>query len=97
LPYAESPADARGGFAPGEPERLEVSTEQAAGFGGLPERSQRVIREALALDPRPPAGRDEAGRIHGAGLCGMEVKFRVDGGRCEVLSVAPAAGSGLRG
>ncbi len=97
LPYAEAPADARGGFAPGEPERLEVCTRAAAGFGDLPERSRRVIREALALDPRPPAGREEAGRIHGAGLCGLEVKFRVEGGVCHVLSAEPAAASGLKG
>jgi tRNA-Thr(GGU) m(6)t(6)A37 methyltransferase TsaA len=95
LPYAEAPADARGGFAGKEPPRLAVSTAGAAGFDGLPERSRRVIVEALALDPRPPAGRAEAGRIHGVGLCGTEVKFRVVEGRCEVISVERAEGAGL--
>jgi tRNA-Thr(GGU) m(6)t(6)A37 methyltransferase TsaA len=96
LPYAESPEGARGGFAPDEPVRLEVSSAGVEGFASLPERSRRVIVDALALDPRPAAGREEEGRIHGAGLCGMEVKFRVEGGVCHVLAVEPSAGSGLK-
>ena len=96
LPYAEAPAGARGGFAPEEPERLEVVTAEAAGFDLLPERSRRVIAEALSLDPRPAAGREEEGRVHGAGLCGLEVKFRVEGRKCRLLSAEPAAGSGLK-
>ncbi len=96
LPYAESLPEARGGFAPDEPRRLEVSSH-VAGFDVLPERSQRVIKEALSLDPRPAAAREEPGRIHGAGLCGMEVKFRVEGDYCEILSVEAAPGSGLNG
>lgn len=95
LPYAESVPGAAGGFAAEEPARLAVSTAGAAGFAELPERSQRLIVEALALDPRPPAGRGEEGRIHGAGLCGLEVKFRILEGRCEVISVEHAEGAGL--
>lgn len=86
LPWAEAVADARGGFAPEEPPRMEVRVE-AAGFDALPDRSRRVIVEALSLDPRPPAGRDEPGRVHGAELCGVEVKFRVEGGLCIILAV----------
>ena len=56
LPYAESLPDARGGFAPDEPRRLTVTAATPA-FDVLPERSRRVITEALSLDPRPPAGR----------------------------------------
>lgn len=95
LPYAEALPDAAGGFAAEEPRRMEVASSGAAGWERLPERSRRVILEVLALDPRPPAGREEEGRIHGAGLCGMEVKFRVVEGRCEVLSVEPAVGAGM--
>lgn len=97
LPYAESPADPRGGFATDEPERLRVETAEADGFEDLPERSRRVIRECLALDPRPAAGRNEEGRVHGTALCGLEVKFRVAGEVCQVVSVATAPGSGLKG
>ena len=95
LPYAEAPAGAVGGFAAEEPRRLEVVAARAAGWEQVPERSRRVIVEALSLDPRPPAGREEAGRIHGAGLCGMEVKFRMTEGTCEVVSVEFAEGAGL--
>ena len=97
LPYAEALPDARAGFAPREPARLEVSADGVDGFGSLPERSRRVIVEALSLDPRPPAGRDESGRIHGAGLCGHEVKFRVEEGICQILSIETVEGSGLKG
>lgn len=95
LPYAEAPQDAIGGFAPDEPSRLIVSTEGAGGFDALPERSRRVIREALSLDPRPAIGREDS-RVHGAGLCGMEVKFRVEGDVCHVISVETSSGSGLK-
>ena len=96
LPYAEAPADARGGFAGEAPVRLAVISEGADGFDRLPARSRQLIIEALSLDPRPAAGREEEGRIHGAGLCGMEVKFRVEDGICQVVSVETADGSGLK-
>jgi len=97
LPYAEALPEAKAGFAPSEPGRLEVEAEGVEGFEALPERSRRVIAEALALDPRPPAGREEPGRIHGAGLCGLEVKFRIEGAVCRILSVQSAEASGLKG
>ncbi|MCW1913821.1 tRNA (N6-threonylcarbamoyladenosine(37)-N6)-methyltransferase TrmO [Luteolibacter sp. GHJ8] len=97
LPYAESMPDARAGFAPDPPQRLEVDTTPAKSFEALPERSRRLIVEALSLDARPPAGRDEPGRIYGAPLCGLEVKFTVEEGICRLVSVEPADGSGLKG
>lgn len=95
LPYAETPSSASGGFADGPPPRIEVVAEEGCGFDRLPDRSRRVIVQALSLDPRPPAGRHETGRIHGAGLCGHEVKFRVEREECHIVSVERAAGSGL--
>jgi len=96
IPYAEALREARSGFAPDEPRRLKVTSATSA-FDGLPKRSQRVIVEALSLDPRPPAGRDEPGRIHGAGLCGLEVKFQIEGDECRIVVVEAASGSGLNG
>jgi tRNA-Thr(GGU) m(6)t(6)A37 methyltransferase TsaA len=93
LPYAEAPS-ATSGFAAEAPKRLAV-VNQADGFAALSERAQRVVIEALALDPRPPAGREEEGRIFGVGLCGREVKFSVEDGVCLIVSVHPAADSGL--
>ena len=96
IPYAEALPEARGGFAPDEPRRLKVSSV-TPDFDLLPERSRRVIVEALSLDPRPPAGRDEPGRIRGAGLCGVDVKFQIEGEECRIVAVEMAAGSGLNG
>ncbi len=95
LPYAECLPEAAGGFAGEAPPRLAVEADGGSGYDDLPERSRRVIVQALSLDPRPPAGREEAGRVHGAGLCGHEVKFRVEGGICRIVSVERAGGSGL--
>ena len=97
LPYAESPVEAHGGFAHEEPVRLFVDVDSAKGFQNLPLRSQLVIREALSLDPRPAAGSNEAGRIYGVGLCGIEVKFQVDENVCRVISIERSSGSGLKG
>ena len=97
IPYAEAIPEARAGFAPEPPQRLEVDTASAKDFDQLPERSRRLIAEALSLDPRPPAGRDEPGRIYGAPLCGLEVKFTVEEGKCRVISVENAEASGLKG
>jgi tRNA-Thr(GGU) m(6)t(6)A37 methyltransferase TsaA len=96
IPYAEAQPEASGGFAPDEPERLQVIWE-TEDFERLPERSRRVIVEALALDPRPPAGRDEPGRVHGANLCGVDVKFRIEDDACWIVAVEKAPGSGLNG
>ncbi|MDB6078955.1 MAG: tRNA ((37)-N6)-methyltransferase TrmO, partial [Akkermansiaceae bacterium] len=93
LPYAEAP-QAIGGFAAEAPERLEV-VAGTPDFEPLPPRTQRVIRDALSLDPRPPAGRSEPDRIYGVGLCGREVKFTVSDGVCRIVSVCQAADSGL--
>jgi hypothetical protein len=93
LPYAEAP-QAIGGFAAEAPERLEVVTG-TPDFECLPQRTQRVIRDALSLDPRPPAGRHEPERIYGVGLCGQEVKFTVREGVCRIVSVCRTADSGL--
>lgn len=98
LPYAEAPAVTAGGFAAGAPPTLAVETADCAGFEALGERTRQVIAGALALDPRPPAGRAEPDRVHGVGLCGYEVKFRIAEGVCRILAVTPAedAGAGLR-
>ncbi|MEM1082481.1 MAG: tRNA (N6-threonylcarbamoyladenosine(37)-N6)-methyltransferase TrmO [Verrucomicrobiota bacterium] len=83
LPYAEAPTGAEGGYADAEPERIEV--EAGEWLDELPERDRRVILEALALDPRPAAGRDEPERVHGVRICGRNVRFQVVGGCCRIL------------
>lgn len=99
LPYAESPPDARGGFAAEAPERLEtrVTGEVSAAFAKLPVRSREVILQALALDPRPAVQAEKEDRVFGAKLCGLNVRFRIVGGVCEIVGLEDASGSGLNG
>lgn len=85
LPYAEALGDAHAGYAPAEPDRLEVTGIGKLAFMG--KRDQCIVVEALSLDPRPPAGRDEPGRVFGALLCGYNVRFQVEGRVCKIKEV----------
>ncbi|MFC7339402.1 tRNA (N6-threonylcarbamoyladenosine(37)-N6)-methyltransferase TrmO [Haloferula chungangensis] len=87
LPYAEALGSATGGYADELPPRLEVRGEDK--LVSLSERDQAVIKEALSLDPRPAAGRDEAGREHGVLMCGANIRFRVVEGCCHISGIEP--------
>lgn len=89
LPYAESIPDASSGFAAAEIPRLrvEIADSAAAAFENLPERARNVIREALALDPRPAVRSDEPGRVFGALLCGKNVRFQIENGTCRIVEI----------
>jgi tRNA (adenine37-N6)-methyltransferase len=89
LPYAEARGDAGAGFAAGDIPRLEVEVADAAGkdFAALPERARRVIREALALDPRPAVRGEDPERVFGAPICGVDVRFAIAEGRCVIVGI----------
>lgn len=89
LPYAEALPDARAGYASEPIVRVQVTIDPQAqaAFEALDERSQALIREVLALDPRPAVQADDASRIYGAKLCGREVRFTVAQGVCRVKEV----------
>lgn len=89
LPYAEALPDAAEGYAAAPLERVEVKLDESAenDFSMLDERSRRVILEVLALDPRPAASPKEDGKVHGATLCGRNVRFRFECGTCWISSV----------
>lgn len=89
LPYAEALPDAAAGFAGDEIPRLEVEIADGAMevFDQLPERSQALIREALALDPRPAVQADDADRTFGAPLCGRNVRFKIADGVCRIVEI----------
>ena len=53
----------------------------------LPERAQRVIMEALSLDPRPAASPKDEGKTYGALLCGRNVMFRYSDGLCRITGL----------
>lgn len=90
LPYAEAIPDAAAGFAAADIPRLqvEIADPAAEAFAGLPPRAQALIREALALDPRPAVRAADSARVFGASLCGRNVRFSVDHGVCRVLELA---------
>jgi len=88
LAYSDSIPEAVSGYAPVRPDELSVEVDLAvdAAFSALPERTRRVILEVLALDPRP-AVRKEEGRIYGASLCGLNVRFEISGGTCRLVEI----------
>ncbi len=68
---------------------MEVVGDAAEEFSRLPERAQALIREALALDPRPAVRADDSDRVFGAHLCGRNVRFAVAHGICRILELPP--------
>ena len=84
LAYAEAVPEAKCGYAAYAPVILSVEVEASAAekFAAMPLRDQAIVREALAQDPRP-AAHDDALRVYGARLCGVNVRFRVG----EVVSI----------
>ena len=89
LPYAESLPEAAAGFARDDIPRLEIklADEAVQAFGDLSQRDQSVIREALALDPRPAIRAEDSERVYGALLCGRDVRFIIAGGICRIVEI----------
>ena len=93
LPYVESVPDARGGYAPVAPAaRLPVrfSPRATRQLGERPdaERVAQLIRELLALDPRPAYRRDEEpDRVYGFRLYDFDLRWRVTRAGVEVLEL----------
>ncbi|MEI7954007.1 MAG: tRNA (N6-threonylcarbamoyladenosine(37)-N6)-methyltransferase TrmO [Verrucomicrobiota bacterium] len=92
LPYAEGPSDATAGFASETQPLLPVMIHKDAreAFDLLPPRSQAVLCEALALDPRPATQTADAARIFGANLCGCNVRFTIAGNACQIVEITRA-------
>lgn len=89
LAYAESIPDAKSGYAAAAIPKLTIGIDAAAlaDFQKIPANDQAVIREVLAFDPRPAAGRAEQGKTFGAALCGWNVKFRVEDTTCWISTI----------
>lgn len=94
LPYAECVPDAVAGFARDDIPRLivEVDDDVMEEFSRLPVRAQAVIREALALDPRPAVRAEDPERLFGCLLCGHNIRFTVNHGVCRIRELAICAG-----
>jgi tRNA-Thr(GGU) m(6)t(6)A37 methyltransferase TsaA len=97
LAYAEAVPEAADGFAgEGIPRlQVEVGEEAVLGFERLSARAQAVLREALALDPRPATLGEDPGRVFGASLCGCNVRFTVRDAVCRICEIEEVEGSGL--
>jgi len=83
LPYVEALPEATGGFAQDAPAELEVEFSADLQVG-MTEPQIELIRQALAIDPRPAYHDDE--RSYGCQLAGYDVKWQVRDGRVIVLS-----------
>jgi len=84
VPYADAVEGAEGAWAGERPELLKVDDPNGI-LLKLDERVRRLIGETLAQDVRPAVHEDEE-RVYGVFLAGINVRFRVDGGVCEVIS-----------
>jgi len=96
IPYADSVQGAVGGYALGEPPLVRVVVDEPAtdAFDAMPERVRRVIIESLALDARPAVHHDLE-RVYGVGMCGFNVRFRMEVGLCRIIGIDGSECSGL--
>ncbi len=92
VPYADAIADAAGGFAPTPPTPLEVGflPAAAAALQGRAELEMLIV-QVLSQDPRPTYQAGEVGREYGMALADVDLRFRIHGGRVEVIGIAPRA------
>lgn len=97
IPYVDSIPDARAGFAPEPPARLEVDFKPEAERACL-DMARRypalegLIRQVLAQDPRPAyraEGDDD--REYGVALYDLNVRFCVRQGRVQVNAIETAS------
>ncbi len=89
VPYADCPADSRGGWASTPPERLAVVWGAAEPWLERlsPERIA-LIEQTLAQDPRP-AFHDDADRVYGMRIEEIDVRFVVREHRAEIREIVP--------
>ncbi len=86
IPYVDCHPEATGGFAPNAPEELlEVSIPDHLLSTIAPEDAV-VIRQLLALDPRPPYQNDPE-RIYGMAFRDLDIRFTVDGLQLSVIEI----------
>lgn len=93
LPYADAITTASGGFAPSAPRKVFVVGFSAEAEAFLAVRAdggrlRALVKRLLELDPRP-AYREEAAAEYAFRLEDMDVRWRVDGGRVEVVRFLP--------
>ena len=88
IPYADSIADARAGYAQSSPQRLAVEWHLDAVNINIDGATKRMIADVLSLDPRP-AYQHEPERIYGMHISDFNVRFRIDARAVQVLAIEP--------
>ena len=96
LPYSDSRADARAGYAahPPDPRRAVRFSNDARATCRLLERSGyprlgRLISDLLALDPRPGYQAAASRRTHGMRLWEINIRFQVEAEAITVTAIEP--------
>jgi len=95
LPYADSIADAKGGFALEAPvAHLAIAFSEAARKAcvrlesGAAPGITRLIKQVLALDPRPAyKGDNDPERIYGFKILNVDVRWKVAAGKATVVEI----------
>ena len=93
LPYAEALPVARGGYAHQAPEHrlnVEFSSAALAAIGELriDEAHLTLIRDSLALDPRPAyRATGDQERVYGLRLVDFDIRFRVRHSIAEIVAI----------
>ena len=85
IAYADAHPEARSGFAPERPTRLQVVDEEGW-LLSLPEADRKALIQCLSQDPRPHYQHD-ATRVYAMPYDRWEVRFRVENERVEVVEV----------
>ena len=97
LPYADALPEARAGYAPDAPSgdmEIHFSEQAEQALLTLPtqqaEELRRLVRQMLALDPRPGYRRgDSEERSYGTRLLDFDLQWQISGQRLTVLDLAP--------
>ena len=90
LPWADAPADARGGFAAQPPKRrlaIAYTPEAEAAASSLPAGERDLLEAAIACDPRPAYHDDR--RPYRLRISDYEAEFMVENHVAKVIRVAP--------
>ena len=89
IAYADSHADARGGFVDAvERHTLTVNCGEEL-LALVPEEKRAALLGVLAQDPRP-SYQEDAERVYGMAFAGLDVKFTVDGSVLTVREISKA-------
>ena len=86
IAYADSHPEARCGFAQEAPAATLEVVDDHGELLQLPEESRQALVECLRQDPRPHYQHD-ARRVYAMPFDRWEVRFRVNGSQCSVVSV----------